>query len=150
MRTCADAPRGAVDDEKLWPPQAAFDEVVDHGAPGFGALPAHGLDREQHLLAVRTYTDDDEQRDGSRLAVEPYPNHRAVEDQPDDRLIGQRPRVLRIPVALHLAPHPAHGVLSDRPAEQGCECPADPARVGAGQIGAGDQRVGSERAARRP
>ena len=45
-------PRRAVDDEELGPSQAALDEIVEDGAPGLGALAAHALDREQHLLAV--------------------------------------------------------------------------------------------------
>ena len=44
--------------------------------------------------------------------------------------------------ALHLAPHPAHRVLADRAAKQGGERPTHPPRVGASQIGAGDQCVG--------
>ena len=109
-------------------------------------LAAHALDREQHLLAVLAHADDNEQRDRGRLAVEPDPDDGAVEDQPDDRLIGERAGVPGIPVALHLPPHPAHRVLADRAAEQGCERAADPARVGAGEIGRGDQRVGGQRA----
>ena len=121
-------------------------EIVEDGAPGLGALAAHALDREQHLLAVLAHAEDDEQRDRGRLAVEPDPHHGAVEDQPHDRLLGERAGVPGLPVALHLPPYPAHRVLADRAAEQGCERAADPARVGAGEIGAGDQRVGSKRA----
>jgi hypothetical protein len=43
----------AIDDEELGAPQPALDETVEDSAPGFGALAAHALDREQHLLAVR-------------------------------------------------------------------------------------------------
>ena len=127
--------------------QAAGDEIVENRAPGLGALAAHVLDREQHLLAVRAHADDDEQRDRGRLAVEPDAHHGAVEDQPHDRLLGQRAGVPGVPVALHLAPDPADRVLADRAAEQGAERPAHPARIGAGEVGAGDQRVGGERAA---
>ena len=38
----------------------------------------HALDREQYLLAVLAHTDNDEQRDGSRLTVEPHAHHGAV------------------------------------------------------------------------
>jgi hypothetical protein len=31
---------GAVDNQELRPPQTAFDEIVEHGAPGFGAFAA--------------------------------------------------------------------------------------------------------------
>ena len=59
---------------------------------------------------------------------------RHVENEPHDRFIGQRAGVPGVPVALHLAPHPAHRVLADRAAEQGRERTAHPARVGAGEI----------------
>src|SRR5471030_1314051 len=110
-------PRRAIDDEKLGPPQPALDEIVEDSAPGLGALAAHAFDREQHLLAVRAHAENDEQRDRGRLAVEPYANDGAVEDQAHDRIPGQRAGVPGIPVALHLAPRPAHGVLADCPAE---------------------------------
>jgi hypothetical protein len=44
-------PRRAIDDEELGSPQPALDEIVEDRAPGLGALAAHALDREQHLLA---------------------------------------------------------------------------------------------------
>src|SRR4029077_5457711 len=52
-----------------------------------------------------------------------------------------------IPVCLHLAPHPADHVFTDRSTEERAKCPADPARVGAGQIGASNQRLGPARQA---
>src|SRR5260221_4342439 len=45
-------PRAAIDDEQLGPPQAALDEIIEHGAPSLGTLAAHLLDRQQNLLAV--------------------------------------------------------------------------------------------------
>src|SRR4029450_12848722 len=140
-------PRRAVDNEECGPPQPALDEVVEDSAPGLGALAAHALDREHHLLAVRAHAEDNEQRDRGRLAVEPHANDGAVEDQAHDRLPGPRAAVPGIPIALHLAPGSAHRVLAHRSAEQGSECPADPARIGAGEIRAGDQAVGARRAA---
>ena len=119
----------------------------EHRAPGLGAFAAHALDREQNLLAVGAHPQHDKQRDRGRLAVEPHANDRAVEDQPHDRLLGQRAAVPGVPVALHLAPGPAHRVLADRPAEQGRQRAANPPRIGAGQIAARDQRVGGKRAA---
>ena len=83
-------PRRAVDDEEFGTPQPALDKVVEHRAPGLGALAAHALDRGQYLLAVRAYTENDQQRDRGRLAVEPDANDGAVEDQTYDRLLGQR------------------------------------------------------------
>src|SRR6476659_721306 len=41
-------PRRAIDDEKLGPPQAALDEIVEDATPGLGALATHALDREHH------------------------------------------------------------------------------------------------------
>ena len=140
-------PGRAIDDEELGPPQAALDEIVEHGTPGLGALATHALDREHHLLDVLAYADDDEQRDGGRFAVEPHAHHRAVENEPHDRLVSQRAGVPGVPVGLHLPPHPAHRVLAHRTAKQGGERTAHPARVGARQIGARDQCVGGQGAA---
>jgi hypothetical protein len=140
-------PGTAIDDKELGTPQAARDEVIEYVAPGRGTLAAHLLDRQQHFLAVRAHADDDEQRDRSGFAIEPHTHHRAVENQPHDRLIGQRAGIPRVPVALNLAPYPAHGVLAHRAAEQGAKCTAHAARIGAGQIGARDQRVCRQRAA---
>jgi hypothetical protein len=78
-----------------------------NGAPSLGALAAHALDREQHLLTVLTYPEDDEQRDRGRLAVEPHPHHRAVENEANDWLVSQRAGIPGIPVALR----PAHRIL---------------------------------------
>ena len=88
----------------------------------------------------------DQQRDGGRFAIEPHAHHGAVENEPHDRLVGQRAGVPRVPIALHLAPSPAHRVLADRAAEQRRERPAHPARVGAGEVHARDQRIGRQRA----
>ena len=76
------------------------------------------------------------------MSVEPHAHHRPVEDQPDDRLIGERTVIPSVPIALYLAPNPADRVLPHGAAEQSRERPAHPARVGPGKIGAGDQRVG--------
>ena len=140
-------PGCAIDDEELGATQSALDEIVEDGAPSLSALATHALDREYYLLAVLAYADDDQERDGSRFAVKPHAHHGAVENEPHDRLFGQRAGVPRIPIALHLAPGPAHGILADRAAKQGTERTAHPARVGASQIGARNQRVGGQRAA---
>src|SRR6266508_1443461 len=97
---------------------------------------AFALDREHHLLAVLAYADDDEERDRGRFAVEPHAHHGAVENEPHDRLFGQRAGVPRVPIALHLAPGPAHRVLAHRAAKQGGERMAHPAGVSGSQIGA--------------
>ena len=88
----------------------------------------------------RAHADDDEQRDRGRFAVEPHAHHGAVEVSAD-RFIGQRAGVPGVPIALHLAPDPAHRVLAHRTPEQGTERTAHPARVGASEVGARNQRV---------
>jgi pimeloyl-ACP methyl ester carboxylesterase len=135
-------PGAAIGDDEFGPPQAAPDEVIEHGAPGFGALTAHLPDRQQHFLAVRAHADDDEQRDGRGFAVEPHTHYGAIENESHDRLISQRASVPGVPVVLHLAPYPAHRVLADRPTKQSAKCTAHTARIGAGQIGSRNQRVG--------
>src|SRR6202011_3780545 len=83
-------PRRAVDDEEFWALQPALDEIVEDSAPGFDALAAHALDREQHLLAVGAHAEDNEERDRGRLAVEPHANHGAIEDEAHARILSQR------------------------------------------------------------
>src|SRR5271169_6723997 len=140
-------PRAAIDYEELGPPQAAPDEIVEDRAPSLGALAAHLFDRQKHLLAVLAHPDDNEQRDGSGFAIEPHAHHGAVENQPHDRLIGQRAAVPCVPVALHLAPDPAHRVLADLSTKYAAKGTPHAARIGAGKIRTGDQRVGSPGAA---
>ena len=94
------------------------------------SFPAHGLDRQQHLLAVRPHAERDEKRDRGRLPVEPNARDSAVEDQPDDRLLGERAPIPGIPIGLHLAPGPADHVLADRPGERRGKRPPHPAGVG--------------------
>jgi hypothetical protein len=48
-------PRRAVDNEELRTSQTAPDEIVEDSAPSLGALAAHALDREHHLLAVLSH-----------------------------------------------------------------------------------------------
>lgn len=103
-------PARAVDDEELRPSDATLNEIVEHRPPGLGAFAAHALDCEQNLLAAGAHPHDDQQRDRCGLAIQPHAHHGAIEDEPHDRLIGQRPGIPSLPVALHLAPNPAaHG-----------------------------------------
>src|SRR5664280_1138776 len=83
-------PRRAIDDEELGTLKPALDEIVEHRAPSLGALPAHALDREQHLLAIRAHAQDNEERDRGRLAVEPHANDGAVEDQAHNWILDPR------------------------------------------------------------
>ena len=80
--------------------------------------------------------------DRGGLSVEPDPHHGAVEDQADDRLVSKRARIPAIPISFDLPPHPAHRIFADRAAKDGSQRPADPTGIGAGQIGACDQRIG--------
>src|SRR5208337_3109135 len=99
------------------------------------------------LSPVRPHAERDEHRDRGRLPVEPNARDRAVEDQPDDRLLGERAPIPGIPIALHLAPGPADHVLADRPSERRGKRPPHPAGVGSRKIGPGDQGVGGPGAA---
>ena len=138
--------RRAVDDEKRRPAQTAPDQIIENGAPGFGEFAAHVLDREQHLLAVLAHANHHKQRDRGGLAIQPHANNGAVEDKPRDRLRRQRARVPGVPIAFDLAPDPAHNVLAHGAAEQRCQRTPHSPRIGARKVGAGDQRVGGERA----
>ena len=138
--------RRAVDDDQLRRSQSTPDEIVEQRAPGRLAFAAHALDRQQHLLAVRPHAERDEQRDRGRLPVEPNARDRAVEDQPDDRLLGERAPIPGIPIALHLAPGSADHVLADRPGEDRRQRATHPAGIGPCEISPGDQGVGGKSA----
>ena len=101
----------AIDDDELSPLQAAFDEVVEERSPGGFAFTAHVLARERHLLAVLSHAKGDEKRDRRRFLVEPDPHDRAIEDQPDDWLVGEGAGVPGIPIALNFAPDPDKNTL---------------------------------------
>src|SRR5712671_4494430 len=138
--------RTAVDDQKLGLAQPTLDEVIENRPPGLLCLAPHVLHGQQYFLTVLADPEHDQERDRRGLLVEPHPHHGAVENQADDWLVGERAIVPGFPVALNLPPHPAHHVLAYRTAEQRREYTAHPARVGARQVGAGDQRIGSPRA----
>jgi hypothetical protein len=70
-----------------------------------------------------------------------------VEDQPHDRLRSQRADIPGVPIAFDLAPNPAHDVLAHGAAEQRRQRSPHSPRIGAREVGAGDQRVGGERTA---
>jgi hypothetical protein len=126
-----------IDGEELRPSQVTPDEITKHQHGGLDAFRPHTLDRGQHLLTVLTHADDNQQRGRGRFAPRASPNDSAVEDQSHDRLIGQRAGISAVPIALQLAPHPAHGVHADstsersteRPPKKGpCWCRADSSR----------------------
>ena len=133
--------RRAVDDDQFRRRQSAADEVVEQCAPGRLALAAHALDRQQHLLAVGAHAERDEQRDRGCFSVEPDTRDRPVEDQPHDRLLGERARIPGVPVFLRLAPDAADHVLADRPGKHRVQRAAHAAGVGPREIGPGDQGV---------
>jgi site-specific DNA recombinase len=131
----------AVDDQELRRPQPARHEIVQHPAPGGFALTAHAARRQQHLLPVAPDAEHHQQREGGGLAVEPHLHHRAVQHQPDDVLGPEIAPAPGIPVRLRLAPRPADHVLADRAPEQRRQGTLHPSRVGAREIGRGDQRL---------
>jgi hypothetical protein len=104
--------RGAIDDYELGPLQAARIEVCEELAPGRGAFAAHVADGKQHLLTVSAHADRRQHRDVRGLPVQPRPDHRAVQDQTHDVLLGQAAGAPRLPVDLHLAPCAADHVLA--------------------------------------
>ena len=79
--------------------------------------------------------------------AQPHAHDGTVEDEPHDRLIGQRAGIPRLPVTLYLAPNPAHRVLADRAIKHSTQRATHTARIGAGKVAAGDQRIGGQRAA---
>ena len=81
-------------------------------------------------------------RDRGRLSVEPDTRDRLVEDQPYDRLFGERARIPGVPVALRLAPDAADHVLANRPGKHRVQRAPHPAGVGPREISPGDQAVG--------
>src|SRR6516164_4280365 len=78
------------DNQELRLAPLALDAIVEDGPPCLAGLATHIVDRPQHLLAVLTHPEHDQQRDRGGLAVEPDPHHRSVEDQADDRFLGER------------------------------------------------------------
>lgn len=66
------------------------------------ALAAHVLDREQEFLAVGAHAERDEQGNGRRLFVEPHAHDRSVENEPEDRFLGERALVPDVSIALNL------------------------------------------------
>jgi hypothetical protein len=106
------------------------------------------------LIASSTFCpsahiNDDQQRDGGRFAIEPHAHHRAVENEPHDRLIGQRadvpPRLNRSsPCARPGAPCPCRprrrtGHRS-RGAHGACWCRQDISRRSAHRLACGADR----------
>lgn len=94
-------------------------------------------------LAVTPNTQRHQHREAGRLPVQAHPDDRAVEDQADDVVPGKIALLPGFPVGVHLVPSPAHHVFADGAAEQRPERPAHPPGVGAGEIGGGDQRLGT-------
>ena len=85
----------------------------------------------------------DQQRDGSRPAIQPDFDHGTVEDQPHDVLIGQIALLPSLPGCARLAPGAAHRILADPAGEQGLERPAHPPGVDPGEVDLGDQQLGA-------
>jgi hypothetical protein len=132
--------------------EPAHHQIVKNTAPGIGGFAAHVLDREKHRPAARTAISSCRHSAGAPVDCHPY--GRAVRGpgcRPGSAaqwLVGQQTRVPGIPINFFdLAPHPAHDVLAHGATEQRRKSTPHPARVGAREIGARDQRIGCERAA---
>src|SRR5262245_41809398 len=136
-----------IDDEELRLSQTSLDQVVEDGAPGFGALTAHALDRKQHLLAIRAHPNDNKQRDCRGFAIKPDARDGAVEDQPHDRLRGQRTGVPGFPVTLYLPPDPTDDILANPVRKQRLERAAYAASISAGEVDRRNQGIGRKRSA---
>jgi site-specific DNA recombinase len=132
---------GSVDDQEFGCAQATTDQIIKDAAPRRFALTPHVLHRQEHLLPVAAYAQHDQQRYGGRFPIEPDPHDRAIQDQPDDVLLGQITPVPGIPVSADLAPRPADHVFAHSPAKQRSQGPFDPAGVGSRQVGSRDQRL---------
>ena len=90
---------------------SAPDEIVEQRAPG-RLLCAHALIASSLLASAHA------EPTSSEIEVafcEPNARDRPVEDQPHDRLFGERARIPGVPIALRLAPDAADHVLADRP-----------------------------------
>lgn len=79
----------AVDDHEFRPPQASRIQIAEELAPGCRAFSAHVSDREQHLLSVAADADRRQHRNIGSLAVQPSLDDGAIEDEPDNVLLGQ-------------------------------------------------------------
>jgi len=123
--------------------QAASEKVLQHTPPGRLGLPAHLLHAKQDLLAVPADADHHQRRDRCHPPVEARLDAGAVQDQPHHVLARQVPRLPGLPIGLRLAPGAAHRVLADLSPEQAGQRPADTARIGAGKVGIGDDRLGA-------
>jgi hypothetical protein len=84
-------PSADVDDQELWLAQPALDEIVENGAPRLAGFAAHILGSQQRFLTVLAYA----AHDRCGLSVEPDPHHGAIQDQADDRRLGERARIPR-------------------------------------------------------
>ena len=85
----------------------------------------------------------DQQRDGRSLLVEADFDHRPVEDQPDDVFAGKITLLPALPGRAASLPCPADHVLAYPTGEQPRQCSPHPAGVHPGEIGLGDQRLGT-------
>ena len=125
--------------------QATFDQIVEERPPGLLTLSTMFLTASSTFWPLPD-AQRHEKRNRRRLLVEPNAHDRAVEDEPDDRLVLQGARGPGVPVTFHLAPGPANHIFAHSAFENCRKRTAHTARVGPGQIGARDQSFGLFRA----
>jgi len=89
---------GPVNDDKLGRLQATSHEIIEKSPPGGFAFSTHVLHRQKHFLAILPNAKRDKQRDRCRLLIEPDAYYGAVEDKPDDWLLGKRTATPSIPI----------------------------------------------------
>ena len=116
-------------------------------AAGSNALAPHGRGKGRDMPRRRTTLTP---AGGGTGSSNPFPsggesaNHRFRGGERLEPRRGGRQRagIPGIPIGFDLSPYPAHRILADRAAKDGGQRPAHPTAVGAGKIGARDQRIG--------
>jgi hypothetical protein len=91
----------AVDDDQLRHSQSAPDEIVERRA---ASLSPPMLLIASSIFWPSARTPSATSNEIGCLSVEPYTHDRPVDDQPHDRLFGERARIPGVPAALRLAP----------------------------------------------
>jgi hypothetical protein len=138
-------PRRPVDDEKLGPPQATPDEIVEHRPPGLALLSPPMLLTASNAFWPSTRTP---MTTSSEIAVALRSSRtRITVPSRMSHTIGSsaNERASHASQSLFTLRHTRLTVsLPTAPWKQRAQRPPHPARVGAGQVAASDQRVGRQ------